>query len=61
MSLLTHLIDRLPEGIQRAEDTIIGSSLILSLTFTMCSELFMTLGLLDPNSEARLMTIKQTL
>ena len=61
MSRLAHLIDRLPEGLQRAEDTIVGSFLILSLTFLLCSELFMTLGILDPNSEAQLIINKQTL
>lgn len=35
MSFLTHLIDRIPEGIQRTEDTIEGSSfdLLLSIEF----------------------------
>ena len=61
MSRLSHLIDRLPEGIQRAEDTIIGLFLILSLTFLLCSELFMTLGILDPNSKVQLIIIKQAL
>lgn len=30
MSFLSHLVDRIPEGIQRTEDTIIGLSLDLS-------------------------------
>jgi hypothetical protein len=31
MSFLTHLIERLPEGIQRTEDTILGPYLTFSL------------------------------
>jgi hypothetical protein len=59
MSFLSHLIDRLPEGIQRAEDTIVGSSLIHSPRILRYSESFMTTGILDHDSEAQLMSTKR--
>ena len=50
MSFLSHLVERLPEGIQRTEDTIIGPS-FHSFFSDYFSVLTGTAGVLDPNSE----------
>ena len=45
------LVDRIPEGIKRTEDTIEGQFALSTLVRLLSSELLLILGILNPNSE----------
>jgi hypothetical protein len=51
MSFLHHLVERIPEGIQRTEDTIVGPSFDSFLRLFCRSNWLTIAGILNPNSE----------